>query len=49
MLRMIEALEEAKSSTMLQALIPQQVMTNLVLDTSEQMQEWLEQPEEEQG
>ncbi|MCB9419690.1 MAG: hypothetical protein H6667_07790 [Ardenticatenaceae bacterium] len=45
-LRMIEALEEALSSASLQALIPQQIMTNLVMDTSTQMQAWLNQPEE---
>ena len=40
-LRMIEALEEATTSNSVQALIPQQVMTNLVLDASNQMQSWL--------
>ena len=40
-LRMIEALEEATTSDSVQALIPQQVMTNLVLDASNQMQTWL--------
>lgn len=45
-LRMIEALEEALSSASLQALIPQQIMTNLVMDTSNQMQAWLNQPKE---
>ena len=44
-LRMIEALEEGLSSESLQALIPQQIMTNLVMDTSNQMQSWLNQPE----
>ena len=43
-LRMIEALEEGLSSESLQALIPQQIMTNLVMDTSTQMQAWLHQP-----
>lgn len=43
-LRMIEALEEGLSSASLQALIPQQIMTNLVMDTSNQMQSWLNQP-----
>lgn len=42
-LRMIEALEEAKSNTSLQSLIPQQVLTNLIMNTSEQMQRWLNQ------
>ena len=45
-LRMIEALEEALSNASLQALIPQQIMKNLVLDTSTQMQAWLNQPPE---
>ncbi len=40
-LRMIEALEEATTNDSVQALIPQQVMTNLVLDASNQMQSWL--------
>ncbi|MEJ2750418.1 MAG: SPFH domain-containing protein, partial [Anaerolineae bacterium] len=42
-LRMIEALEEAKSNRSLQSLIPQQVLTNLVMNTSKQMQKWLDQ------
>jgi regulator of protease activity HflC (stomatin/prohibitin superfamily) len=45
-LRMIEALEEALSSASLQALIPQHIMTNLVMDSSTQMQAWLNQPRE---
>jgi regulator of protease activity HflC (stomatin/prohibitin superfamily) len=45
-LRMIEALEEALSNASLQALIPQQIMTNLVMDTSSQMQAWLNEPQE---
>lgn len=45
-LRMIEALEEAISSDSLQALIPQQIMKNLVTDTSSQMQAWLNEPKE---
>ncbi len=40
-LRMIEALEEAQSSAPLKALVPQQVMSSLVMDTSQQMQSWL--------
>ncbi len=47
-LRMIEALEEAESNASLQALIPQQVMANLVMDTTTQLQEWLDGPEEDQ-
>ena len=46
MLRMIEALEESRSNASLQALIPQYVMSNLVMDTSKQMQAWLGRPEE---
>lgn len=47
-LRMIEALEEAESNASLQALIPQQVMANLVMDTTTQMQEWLDEPKGDQ-
>ncbi|MEM7335944.1 MAG: SPFH domain-containing protein [Chloroflexota bacterium] len=43
-LRMIEALEEAMSEGSVQALIPQQVMTRLVMDASNQMQRWMTQP-----
>lgn len=43
-LRMIEALEEAMSEGAVQALIPQQVMTRLVMDASNQMQRWMERP-----
>ena len=43
-LRMIEALEEAQANASLYALMPQQVLTNLVMSTSEQMQQWLHQP-----
>lgn len=45
-LRMIEALEEATGSDSVQALIPQQVMANLVMDASNQMQRWLGRPQE---
>lgn len=45
-LRMIEALEESSSNDALQALIPQQIMANLVTNTSMQMQAWLHEPEE---
>lgn len=44
-LRMIEALEVAKSNRSLQSLIPQQVLTNLVMNASTQMQKWLDQPQ----
>ncbi len=40
-LRMIEALEEASSSLSVQPLIPQQVVANLVMDASNQMQSWM--------
>lgn len=40
-LRMIEALEEAMAEGSAQALIPQQVMTRLVMDASHQMQTWM--------
>lgn len=40
-LRMIQALEEAMSEGAVQALIPQQVMTRLVMDASNQMQGWM--------
>lgn len=40
-LRMIEALEEAMADGSAQALIPQQVMTRLVMDASNQMQNWM--------
>lgn len=45
-LRMIEALEEAMADDSVQALIPQQVMSRLVLDASNQMQEWMNQAPE---
>lgn len=41
MLRMIEALEEAVSDSSVRALVPQQVISNLVMDTSQQMQAWM--------
>ncbi|MCP4427944.1 MAG: hypothetical protein GY803_25955 [Chloroflexi bacterium] len=47
-LRMIEALEEAESSSSLQTLIPQQVMANLTLGTSKQLKDLLNESEEEQ-
>jgi hypothetical protein len=40
-LRMIEALEEAMADGSAQALIPQQVITRLVMDASNQMQHWM--------
>lgn len=40
-LRMIEALEEAMADGSTQALIPQQVITRLVMDASNQMQRWM--------
>jgi hypothetical protein len=47
-LRMIEALEEALSEeSPVRALIPQQVMANLVLDTSSEMRSWLNKPAED--
>ncbi|MFQ5418907.1 MAG: SPFH domain-containing protein [Anaerolineae bacterium] len=46
-LRMIEALEEAMSDASVQALIPQQVMTSLVMDASSQLQAWVEPGPEE--
>ena len=49
-LRMIEALEEAISEeSSVRALIPQQVMANLVLDTSAQMKAWIDKPPEDEG
>lgn len=49
-LRMIEALEEATTDDSVQALIPQQVMANLVMDAANQMQTWLSRrPEDETG
>lgn len=49
-LRMIEALEEALSEeSPVRALIPQQVMANLVLDTSAQMKAWINKPAEDKG
>ncbi|HEX6384091.1 MAG TPA: SPFH domain-containing protein [Anaerolineae bacterium] len=48
-LRMIEALEEAISEeSPVRALIPQQVMANLVLDTSSEMRSWLNRPPEDE-
>lgn len=40
-LRMIEALEEATTNDSVQALIPQHVMASLVMDASNQMQDWI--------
>jgi len=39
-LRMIEALEEIVSTGSVQTLVPQQIMANLVADTSRQMKRW---------
>jgi regulator of protease activity HflC (stomatin/prohibitin superfamily) len=47
-LRMIEALEEAKTSPDLQAIIPKQLVANLVEAPSTQMQAWLNPPAEEE-
>jgi hypothetical protein len=47
-LRMIEVLSEAMTDEAVQALIPQQVIANLVTDASAQMQTWLNQPPEDQ-
>ncbi|MCP5096681.1 MAG: hypothetical protein GY943_14100 [Chloroflexi bacterium] len=48
-LRMIEALEEATTNNSVQGLIPQQVMTNLVLDASNQMQAWMQRQSEDES
>jgi regulator of protease activity HflC (stomatin/prohibitin superfamily) len=50
-LRMIEALEEATthSSVQVQGLVPQQVMANLVLDASNQMQLWMQRQAEDEA
>lgn len=47
-LRMIEALEEATSDDSVQALIPQHVMANLVMDASSQMQDWINRTREDE-
>jgi regulator of protease activity HflC (stomatin/prohibitin superfamily) len=44
MLRMIEALEKAMSDESVQMLIPHQVMSQLVMDSLERLQGWVEQP-----
>lgn len=49
MLRMIEALEKAVSDESVQTLIPQQVMAQLVMDSTERLQAWVKRPEGEKG
>lgn len=44
MLRMIQALEEAMADRSINALIPEQIIANLVLDTSSQMRAWIDVP-----
>ena len=46
MLRMIEALKEAKSNASLQLLLPQQVMAELAQNASRHLQAWLNQSED---
>ena len=49
MLRMIEALEDALSDESVKMLVPQQVMTRLMMDSSERLQAWVAPvPEDEQ-
>lgn len=47
-LRMIEALEEAMTEGNANALIPQHIMSRLVMDASNQMQGWLRQPPDDE-
>ncbi|MCA9973261.1 MAG: SPFH domain-containing protein, partial [Anaerolineales bacterium] len=44
MLRMIQALEEAMADRSINAVIPEQIIANMVLDTSNQMRAWIEPP-----
>ncbi|MBE2199326.1 MAG: hypothetical protein IAE79_12000 [Anaerolinea sp.] len=47
MLRMIEALEEAMSDTSVQAIIPEQIVANWVMDASNQMRAWIAPPRQD--
>jgi regulator of protease activity HflC (stomatin/prohibitin superfamily) len=49
MLRMIEVLEEAMSDGSVKGMIPEQIMANLVMETSSQMRNWLGKPQEDQS
>jgi hypothetical protein len=45
MLRTIEALEEATSDPRVQSMLPQQLVAQLVADTSDQIQAWIDERE----
>jgi regulator of protease activity HflC (stomatin/prohibitin superfamily) len=44
MMRMIEALEKALSDESLQPLLPHRLMTQMMIDSSAKLQEWVDQP-----